>query len=468
VINDRYSNFHEFYTQGKSYPQDFILGNPPWLNPSLKNFAPRIGFAWDPTGSGETSIRGGVGIFHDQILVGPLIFSFVSTPPYFANAELDARVGGIAPKFPNASSEQSVLLGGRPQTEPIQYKLDQPTIYKWSLDVQRSLTQATSVELGYSGNRGLSLMRVILTNSSIAQEVSGRLYVPVGSPVMFPNIARVRPKVSDGQSSYHAFRMSLNQRMMAGLQLRGSYTFSKVLDTGSNFAGTSDFSNDGTPRYLGLQEKGNAAFDIRHNLTVNFTYDLPGGNLTGVLGHVLGGWQTSGIVTAQSGSPFPLSTGYAPTQFNTIGGAPDRVPGKEIKYDPRNPDAYFDPTAFTVPGLAEYPTTFPFPQTLPYQVTLPNGQPTNAYGFIGNLGRGVLVGPGNYVWNFVLSKRFPIRESINIQFRTELFNMMNRPNFSEPGSALFEQNRSRNSETGVITGTDGTARELQFGLKVEF
>ncbi|HWP84112.1 MAG TPA: hypothetical protein VNN17_02905, partial [Terriglobia bacterium] len=379
--------------------------------------------------------------------------SFVSTPPFFANAELDSRVGGVAPRFPNAALVQGNLLGGRPQTEPIQFKLDQPTIYKWSLDIQRSLTPTTTVEVGYAGNRGLSLMRVILTNSSIAQEVNGRLFVPVGSPVMFPSIARVRPKVSDSRSSYHALRLSLNQRLARGLQLRGSYTFSKTIDTGSNFAGSADFSNDGTPRYLGLIEKGPAAFDQRQNLTVNFTYDLPGRNLSGLIGHVLGGWQTSGIITAQSGSPFPVSTGYAPNHFNTIGGFPDRVASKAIKYQPRNPDAYFDPTAFTIPGLTEYPTSFP--------------APVNP-GYIGNLGRGVLVGPGNYVWNFVLSKRFPVTERVGVQFRSEFFNLLNRPNFSDPNATLFDQQRRKNAEAGTISGTDGTARELQLGLKVEF
>jgi hypothetical protein len=438
----------------------------------LKNFAPRFGFAWDPTGTGKTSLRGGVGIFDDQVLVGPLIFSFVSTLPFFANADLDARAAasgpGIAPKFPDASFVQAALLSGRPQTEPIQFNLNQPTIYKWSFDLQRSLTQTTSLELGYSGNRGLHLERVILTNSSVAQLVNGRLYVAPGAPILFPSIGRVRPKVTDGQSNYHAFRLSLNQRFSKGLQLRGSYTFAKSLDTGSNFAGSADFSNDGSPRYLGLQEKGPSAFDIRNSLTVNFTYDLPGQHLTGVVGHVLGGWQSSGIVTAQGGSPFQVSTGFTPNQFNTIGAFPDRVAGANIKYNTRNPNAYFDPTAFTVPGLAAFPTTFPFPTTLPYSVTLANGTSTNAAGFIGNLGRGVLTAPGNYVWNFVLAKKFLIYENVNVQFRWELYNMMNRPNFSTPNATLFAQNGTLNPQLATITTTDGTAREMQFGLKIEF
>ncbi|MBI4479411.1 MAG: TonB-dependent receptor [Acidobacteria bacterium] len=457
VLNERFSNFPHYFTAGKSYPQDFVLGNPPWINPSLKNFAPRFGFAWDPTGGGKTSIRGGVGIFYDQLLVGPIIFSFVSTPPYFANGELDVRVAasgpGIAPKFPDAALVQAVLLGGRPQTEPIQFDPEQPVLYKWSFDVQQSITPTTSVELGYSGNRALHLMRMILTNTSIAQELNGRLFVPPDAPIMFPNIARVRPKVTDGQSNFHAFRLQINQRMTRGLQLRTAYTFSKALDTGSTFAGSADFTNDSQPRYQGLQAKARAAFDLRHNLNVNFTYDLPGRNLTGALGQILGGWQTSGIITATSGTPSDVSTGYTPNQFNTIGGYPDFVAGSKVKYDPRNPDKYFDETAFTVPGLAAYPTTFPAPANP---------------GYIGNLARNFLDGPGNYVWNFVLAKKFAVTERVSLQFRTELFNMLNRPNFGTPNATLFNNQGIASEQIGRITSTRGTAREIQLGLKVEF
>jgi hypothetical protein len=297
-------------------------------------------------------------------------------------------------------------------------------------------------------------MRMTLTNATIAQEVNGRLFAPAGSPVMFPSIARVRPKITDGMSTYHAFRLQVNQRLTRGLQLRGAYTFAKSLDTGSSWAGSADFGNEaGNPRYLIMQDKGYSAFDIRNNLTVNFSYDLPGQNLTGGLHHVLGGWQASGIVTVQDGSPFNVGTGYTPDHWETIEDYPDLV--GEVKYDHRNPDRYFDPSAFAIPGQAAYPANPDLPA------------PENP-GYIGNLQRNYLIGPGNYVWNFVLAKRFNITERMNVQFRSEFFNFLNRVNFSTPSTTLFENSRVASTQTGVIDSTDGTAREIQLGLKLEF
>jgi len=198
-------------------------------NPSLKTVAPRAGFAWDVRGDGKTSVRGGIGIFYDSILVStPFVQNTaVRVPPYFNRGGLQGSSTFVV-NFPDAYTTQAAQLAAQAQLEGIQYDLDQPMMTKWNVNVQRELFAKTMIEVGYSGSHGANLVRQIFTNGRFAQETpDGRLFVAPGTPLAQPNFGRMRFRVSDGTSDYDGMTIGLTRRMSRGLQAQVSYTLSK-------------------------------------------------------------------------------------------------------------------------------------------------------------------------------------------------------------------------------------------------
>jgi hypothetical protein len=476
VEGGRVSTLRDF-TKPNQTMADLVLGNPTFLNPSLKNFAPRVGIAWDPTGTGKTAIRTGAGIFHDQINPGTYNFSFLASPPYYIVGNILGAVptaGAIDPvtgrplqpgqdftnnpRFPDAYYSQQALLAAQPNLEGFQHDPDQPTIYKWSFEVQHEFPGNLGVTTGYSGNRGVHLFRVNTSmNTPVGQVRNGRIFIPTNTTLLSPGFGRIRPRMSDVTSDYHAFLLTVKRRV-GRVQFQTSYTFSKTVDDSSNFTGGSDWDNGSAgSRYFSVKDRGLANFDIRHAFVTNASYQLPGRNLPGVAGRVLGAWQLSSIVSLRSGAPFDAQPGVNIGNFTQLTQYPDLI--GPIHYNPRNADRYFDPSAFALPpGYAA-------------------GEAAALGGaFVGNAARGILTGPGAATLDLVLEKRFAITERVNVQFRSEFYNALNRVNFGTPNGNVFLNGNvapdgkrgTVNPQVGQITSTRGNPRQLQFGLRVEF
>jgi len=474
-------------------PNTVNIGNPYYENPSLRNFAPRIGVAWTPFKNRKTSIRAGAGEFFDQITGKEIITAGAFGVPIYTMAALNANSfflsSGQKIAFPDAYITQANLLlagGGVPNDEGIDYKLSQPTVYKYSFSIQQQLLPETMLEVGYSGSRSLHNWRLIQINTTPVAYIPalGGQYIFPEQPLLNPNFGSMRWRFTDGSGKYNALLVTLNKRFSHGFQAQSSYTFSKSTDDGSRFAAAGDFSNDRDPIGHG-HDWGRSAFDLTHSWVTNFVYDLPGGTLHGLTGKVLGGWSISGILRATSGNPLSLNAtlptanrlpsgalavscgttaGCISSSVQSVTGATVNLVG-QIKIKPGNRDQYFDPSIVALP--ASFLNT-------PALVNYPGAGRNGAAGAliaVGNIGRNVLTGPGLFNVDLTLRKETPVHmlgEAGKMEFRFEMFNAMNHTRLSNPGTTIFDNLGRLAGTAGVITGYRGNPRQLQLALRLAF
>jgi hypothetical protein len=430
------------------------VGEPFILNPSKHNVAPRLGFAWDPRGSGRWSVRGGFGVFYAEILPMEYRFEMSNEPPF-------ARLLFLPGIFPNGFQ----VAINNPIPVPgllwiMQYNAEQPTVYQWNFNVQHQIGNSLNLTAAYVGSRGVHLETGMEVNiRRDFQIVNGQeFFPPGGGPKLNPNFGMMTFFGFNADSHYHALQLSATKRYSAGIQVQASYTYSKSLDTASFTSSVlqSQFGASDQDPFNVRADKGLSGFDIRHNFVANFLWDLPigpghsyGANAKGFGGKLIGGWQIGGIVAVRSGFPFTLGLGFdrAGTGISNVQSQrPNVVPGRSASSAiTGNPNGYIDPTAFQL-------------------------QPA---GFYGNLGRDTLIGPGLRDFDFSVLKRTAITERLKTEFRFEAFNLLNHTNFASPANSnlvIFDSVDSHGvphvpANFGQLTATSTSSRQLQFGLK---
>jgi hypothetical protein len=419
---------------------------PLYQNPTYTNLSPRFGLAWDPFGTGRTAVRGGYGLYFNTNNHQNLIVT-VTNPPYTPRPVI------VNPTFPNPPFDRAGAISMR----PVQWDLDNPRVHVYNANVQQELWGRTAFTVGYAGSRGLHLLRSGDVNLAqpTGTTADGRPFIAAGTPRANTAFSTIELKSSDGGSWYNALIVDVRRRWSQGLSLQSSYTFSKSDDTTQASTFFSDATNGTTsalPEFIPGYNKGPSDFDIRHNWVLNFTYALPGRELTGVTGALFGDWNLSGIWTMRSGNPLTVfvTTNRSRSQWNPSRGPgigqdrPDYAPG----YGPENavlgrPDQWFDPAAFVL-------------------------QPAGTFG---TTGRGDFVGPNLRTLDMALSKSAAwARLGGRLEFRIEAFNLLNRANFGTPELRAFSGTEGQPvlATFGRITNTVTSARQIQLGIRAVF
>lgn len=405
-------------------------------NNSLKNFGPRVGFAWDPWKTGKTSIRGGVGAFFSQVM-GRNYYTYLLRQTPFSFFATD-----VNPPFPKPFINGVKL--DLQQNDRLDPNMKTPTMYHYNLTIQRQIGQKMVAEVGYVGSRGVNLLRNYEANVNVPEVLpDGRVFFPPGAPRTNPNFGPIFVVTSDAHSWYDSLQTRFARKLADGLQFQASYTWAKSIDEASHLQrGQGRNTPSFTQNLLDpAADKGLSSFHVAHAFSFQFSYDLP--RFDGVAGALLGGWQVGGIARLQSGTPFTAETGFNRSRSGSLAGLGDRPnlrPGASNNPVLGGADRYFDPTVFELPPP----------------------------GFYGDVGRNTIIGPGLAVVDALLAREFPIRGRARLALRAEVFNVLNQTNLGLPRNRIFNAQGRIPGSTGRISTTTTSARQVQLGLKLTF
>jgi hypothetical protein len=469
------------------YDKNLVISTEPLLGRSCltENHAklllqPRVGIAWDPTGTGTWAVRAGFGIHNDlQDNLGNRTYA---NPPYNAREQLSGPLLSLIPLDKNApllrscgeSVPQPCAIYGPGGLDP---NLFTPTSQQWSLTIERGIARDLMLSVGYVGSQSYHTPLTLDANSAypiVCQDPQGCISggtttggnpVPVTQRVLVPKGTLYHPPAyrpnryvgsgtqwfNQGTANYHALDVSLVKRISRGSAFKANYTWGKGMDLNSAVLAPSAGNEPPllpSPYYRKELNRGVSSYSLAQQFSAYYSYLLPFGNgqrfgsgATGVVDKLIGGWQWNGSVRVAGGFPFTPLTGSNTTGTGdpSISEVPNWNPDFKGKLILGKPDQWFDPRAFVLP----------------------------LQGTFGNVSRGALRGPGLFMVDSSLLKRVRIGEGLNLQFRAEAFNVLNHPNFSYPNEVLF-QGTEYSPSGGVITATATTSRQIQFALKLLF
>lgn len=397
-------------------------GSPLWST-TYGNFAPRIGLAYSFTEKNDFVLRGAWGIFYD--LGSGSVADVLNTFPNLATnftPGVPLPVSDLTPLLPTISRQPPY-----PGVEAFSPKLELPRSYQWNVALEKSIGDSQSISATYVGQAGRRLLR--------------REDLSRPNPDFTSYFLLTR---NGAESDYHALQLQYRRPLSRRLQALINYTWSHSIDNSSNDA--LDFVSDAV--ISNQNDRGSSDFDIRHSFSAALTYTVPAVEHPGLLRAVTKGWTVAPIIVARSGFPF-----NATALAFTVGNArtrPDRVPGVPVWIQ--------DPTA--AGGKALNPAAFSVPSTFRQ----------------GTEGRNDIPGFGLTQIDLSLSRKFEIENRVNLEFRTDAFNLFNHPNFANPlafvgvGPTFLRSTQMLNQSLGGLNPLfqQGGPRSLQVSLRLTF
>ena len=436
-------NGYQFYLNGMGIP-----GKTPGVPKGLVDnnwaaFGPRLGFAYDLTGSGKTILRGGFGMMYERIQ-GNDMYNAGPNPPFSTNVTLNKvllsspTTSIVDNSTQNPAAEVSIAdITGLDQTN---YKM--PISYQYSFGVQHALSSRTVLELQYVGNQNRNQNAYMGINNPdpalLPGIADGTNTTPFNQLVPYLGYHSIRLSRDVQKSHYNGFQAQIHSQLKHDLQLQAAYTYSRAIDPATNANGVGDLTTTSNPYSLAYDEGRPSGLDRTHIAFVNFIYDIPflKNSSNRLLKSTIGGWQASGIITMQSGAPVNVNLGGATGNIcNTLPNCSNRPDLSGSVSYPHTVASWFTTSQFLNPDAGSFGTT-PFDYVR---------------------------GPGRQNWNLALFKAFVFSESrgSKMEFRAEFFNAFNHTQWNGISNTFT------NSNFGAITSAHDP-RTIQLGLKAYF